>query len=225
MTEQIDELNQYGSEPFHRLDTESEAWHLRFMRFCRLGPTRTLLGFFNIERAEKGLKGAREISGAFERRVTQFDWIARAQAYDRYINRREQGEWEQRRKSFRERELGIAQALIKKAEQMLQFPLAVTNQETTQEGGKTVVHTTILPARWTFSDASRIIDTADKLMRLALEMETEHQAIDATIAGPEDMEEIRRRRWEQIAPMLAALDDDDQTQERPEENNAPGDTE
>ena len=160
--------NGYGeAKPWEHQPNEPMNWYLRFKRYCRMGVSRSLLRAFNAEKAEKGHKRSLRISGAYEKRAKQFNWLDRAAAFDRHIEEREAAEWERRRIEYRKRETDLAESLIKKAEQMLQFPLATTQQKVEQDGGKTLVTNVFNPARWGMRDAAAIIDTADKLYRLA----------------------------------------------------------
>jgi len=219
MTDEIDQDLSENSEnsqekqeqPWLKQPGEPETWYLRFHQFCRMGAGRSLLGLYNAERVTKGRKKALHASGTWRRRAVQYDWLTRASAYDRYIDKRDQAAWEKRRKDYRKRETEYAETLLKKAEQMLQFPLAKTEQETHQDGGRTVVTNVIMPARWGIRDAAQMIETADKLYRLALELETSRAITDVTVT--ESLDEIRDKRWRNIEPLLPdilAEDDNEQ---------------
>jgi hypothetical protein len=205
MTEQPDQpfKDPQDEQPWRRQPGEPQSWHLRFMRFCRMGFGRSLLGLYNQERSERGLKPKLQVSGSFEKRVVEFDWRSRAAAWDMHRERQDRTAWEKRRREWRNHEVEYAKALLKKAELMLQFPLAVTEQSVTQEGGKTIITNVINPCRWSIRDAASMIETADRLYRLALEMETNRSVTDIQIET--DIEEIRRKRWEEIKDMLPSI--------------------
>lgn len=201
----FDENNQDGSETWHRLSNEPVKWYFLFTKFCRKGPTRSLLGVYNDEKVAKGQKKALRISGGFEARVKKFNWHDRALAFDVYVDRMEARDWDARRKDTIEKELDFARRLMEKASQMLQFPVATTRTEQMQDGGRTVVQTTFIPAKWNFADAARIVEAASKLQRLALDMDTARTAVDATVEQVEDIEAIRQKRWQAVASQLSEV--------------------
>lgn len=77
--------------------------------------------------------------------------------------------WEQRRKELREEEWSVGGNLMRKAKDMLIFPVAEVRKE--EDGRVTILE----PAKWTFSDAARVAETASKLERLAAGMATERR--------------------------------------------------
>lgn len=202
-----------------RLPGEPANWYLRFKRYCRMGQSRSLLGVFNTEQEALGKKKRLRPFGNWIHRYEQFRWKERAGAYDQWIDQREQRAWEKRRVEFREREVKLADALIKKAEQMLQFPLATSRKETVVDG--VTVNNIITPARWGMRDAAAMLDTADKLMRLALMVETSREVKDVVIN--EDIEAIRKRRWEQIRGELVAVLDDEVSEGEADADDTPDD--
>lgn len=83
--------------------------------------------------------------------------------------------WQARQQEHRENEFRVGQALLKKAEQMLAFPLA---EVTTKDKGKTTI---VKPTNWSHRDAARMTDVGSELIRKATNMPT--QKIEHT--GPE----------------------------------------
>jgi hypothetical protein len=75
------------------------------------------------------------------------------------------GRWAERLIATREEAYQMAKQLIEKAEAMLKFPLA----EQVTKDGKTVIK----PGRWTFADAARMIDVANRLKQLATGLPTD----------------------------------------------------
>jgi hypothetical protein len=216
----FDENNQDGSETWHRQPNEPVKWYFLFSKYCRKGVTRSLLGTYNDERATNGHRKSLRISGGFEKRTKQFTWVERARAFDIYVEKLETQDWDRRRKETIDKELDFAKRLMEKAQQMLQFPVATTKTETTQDNGRTVVQTTFIPARWNFADAARIIEAASKLQRLALEMDTSRAAVDAKVEEVEDIEAVRQKRWQAITTQLAeALSEQDHSEEDIENGN------
>ena len=208
--------------PWEIMDDEPENWFLRFTRYLNAGGDRSFLGVYNAERAGKGIKKALRISGAWDLRVKEFSWADRAKQYDAFLAQEDSKEWDKRRKELREKEMSLSKRLVERAEQMMQFPLARTEKSVANVDGKTVATTIVIPSGWRFIDILRTIEASDKLARLALDMETNREAIDATIGSPVDMEEARRKRWEQVAGLLPSLDD---TLEVDEEEDDPDNAE
>lgn len=106
----------------------------------------------------------------------RWQWNERAVEWDHYMLEREKQEqeraleasakrWAERQNSIRERAWANAEALIAKADAMLKMPIV----ETRTEDGRTVIK----PVRFSFGDASRMYEVADKLSRLALGVPTE----------------------------------------------------
>lgn len=122
-----------------------------------------------------------------------FDWQRRAFAYDDYISKLEQNakevarfrsikKWNDRREVVRNNEWNDAQELRKKAKEFLELPLIETKiiKEEISDDGKTIVqHITQVPLRAALSDVVRMIETADKLERNAVDAETDRIIIES----------------------------------------------
>lgn len=143
-----------------------KAWEA-FQVYRDTGATRTVSG------VARQLNKSRQL---LDRWSKMYNWLARAGAYDNHIaNRmlqaqenqieREAEKWAKRSGEHRERAWKIREALMDKAEAMLNWPLAKVESE----DGRTVLH----PARWDFGTVARLVDTADKVGRLAADMPTE----------------------------------------------------
>jgi transposase-like protein len=116
----------------------------------------------------------------------RYQWVKRAAAFDAGLERvasaaeekeltTQAGLWAKRMQETREAAYIMADRLIEKAEAMLKFPLA----ETTTRDGKTMVR----PGRWTFADAARMLEGANRLKQLATGLPTErleHSGPDGT---------------------------------------------
>lgn len=100
---------------------------------------------------------------------SRYDWQRRVAAWQALQNKRERQKWEERRKEWRERAFTFADSLLDKAETMLQLP--VINQYVDTATGQTVVE----PAKWTFNTVPQMAAVADKLARLAAEMDTDRR--------------------------------------------------
>lgn len=119
--------------------------------------------------------------------------MGRAAAYDAHMQRVEQQakeaalaaeaeKWAQRRLEQREREYAVAERLYERALKMLEYPI----ERTKRDDGKTV-----LPAGWRQVDIASVIDTATKIARLSMELETERTKHDVGDVDP--FEQLVRR--------------------------------
>jgi hypothetical protein len=171
---------------------EPDLWFYRFRKFLQMGTTRTVMGAFNADLEERGKPKQPRPSGAWSRAADEFEWRARAAAFDAYQfaqseaaraqeRRDDDARWEKRERDLRERAFGIAERMIEKAEGMLQFPLIERKVEERKEtvidsAGEemeVVVSTTVIrPGRWTFGTVPRLVAGADLIARLACDLRT-----------------------------------------------------
>jgi len=187
---------------WHRLAGEPNRWYQRFKRFCRLGPGRSVLRVYTTEMAEKSSGKRGKLPGAWNAAVRAWRWYQRAEAFDAYIDQKEDREWERRRQQHRRKEMELSQLLIEKAEQMLQFPLATTSKETREAGGNTINVTTIEATRWALRDAAGIIKVADELARLGLGMSTNQTT--AVVGEMEKLGNVEELSDEQLQQIISA---------------------
>lgn len=126
-----------------------------------------------------------------------FEWQARIARLTELRNEKEEfeqeREWREYRKELREKERELSRQLIKKAEDMLKFPLARVSGE--ENGNVTVIN----PAGWRLRDAARLLDTASKIGRLSAEMETERSDITSGGKPLERMSDEELLRYIQTA--------------------------
>lgn len=161
-----------------RLRNESQpAWEA-YCAYRDLGFERSLEAV-----ARKLLK-----SGSLLRRWSaRYNWVERVARHDGVMDGIRQTaarqaeaasvtDWVTERESQRARELDMGQALIAKAKQMLEWPLAQRRLE--QDGKVTIVE----PARWRLADAAKMLETGSKLVRLAAEMETDRVTLQVEAA-------------------------------------------
>ena len=171
-----------------RLPDEPNMWYARFLRYRDLGPDRSLLGTYNGWRSERGRKNATGCPPRWHFWFERCGWAPRAESWDEAERARlaelrlqeegvERKKWAERREALREREHTVGLELLQKAQQMLMFPLATT----VNEDGTMIIQ----PGRWSFATAANVIATADKLLRLAADMETDHTRVtlDDVLAG------------------------------------------
>lgn len=124
---------------------EPQNWFSRFTRFRLLGASRSLLAAVNSERVEKGRQKTNDSPGSWRRAAKQWNWLERAEAWDRMKNAEQEQIWEERRRQLRQQQWEVATALHHKATQMLQISLE--------------------EARWTLRDAAAFLELSSTLGR------------------------------------------------------------
>lgn len=143
---------------------EPDRWYGRFHRYLLMGSGRSLLGCLNQEEAQKGSKKlSQSLSGAWREASNKWQWKDRANSWDQHQRDQEDLVWQERRRQMREKQWEMSQALMAKAEKMLQFPL--TTKEVSEDG-KTVIK----PAKWGFRDAAAMTQLAVALGRQSSEL-------------------------------------------------------
>jgi len=65
---------------------ESNRWYQRFFAFCLMGTGRTIQGIFDQERARKGKTESVQASGSWRRAAKLYNWVERAEAYDKHLS-------------------------------------------------------------------------------------------------------------------------------------------
>lgn len=206
--------------PWQQQQGENSRWYGRFLAFRDMGLSRSLLGTYKQELAEKGRKEQDKASvpNSWNNAAKQFRWEDRAQSWDahrqqeieaerREEERRDRALWIERRQAQREKQWELSEQLVERAMTMLQSPLHVEKKD---DEGKTV----LVPARWSFRDAATFIDLADKLRKSATAIDiTEIDALTTLIkAGwiPEKLlDEVADRYWEMKAKILEAFQSPD----------------
>lgn len=165
-----------------------------FSSYRDLGPERTYAAAYRTSTK----KPKAELSGRWNLWSRRYQWETRAKAYDSHLEfikqqareraliQREQ-EWARRREQIRDRGWAVGEGLLAKAEQMMKLPIItqvndVVQEERVDEDGKkylvTIKRTIVNPARFNFSDAARLQDTAIELMRLSAGLSTDHVSAD-----------------------------------------------
>lgn len=162
-------------KPWERQSGESAPAYAAAWAYFQMGSERSLSAVARNFHKSKTL---------LARWSVRWRWAERAEAYDRHLHRlaldaqnkalaEEVERWEKRRSEQREREWSAAEALLSRAQQMLQLPLTIT----TEDEGRTVIQ----PARWSMRDVALFLDVASKLARRAAEMDTDNQKVDAKL--------------------------------------------
>lgn len=166
------------ASPGEKLPAESAQAAQAWFRYRDDGPDR------NLRKTAQDLGKSNAVIMGWSKK---HGWPARALAWDGFqdglrtaaVNRaleKATTNWTLERESQRARELDMGQALIAKAKQMLEWPLAQRRLE--QDGKVTIVE----PARWRLADAAKMLETGSKLIRLAAEMETDRVTVQVEAA-------------------------------------------
>lgn len=184
----IDEVQ--DSKPWLQIDGESAKHYSWFHHWLTSGVNRSLLAsftFFASEFAEKSPRvpftPPRYVSPAWKNAVVQFDWHARALAFDSYQRATREREFEQRRRAYQDRSWGYVDKLHERADLMLKHPITekklsktTTNEVETVNGKltQTIIHEiTVKPAAWRLADVPRLLEAADQLERTATAIEVD----------------------------------------------------
>lgn len=173
-------------QSFERRDDESEKAFAAFKVFLDLGDARTVRDAY---RQVSGNPGATQAAGYFSEWAKRFDWFERAADYDRHLFRAEtktveseRVKWTRRRESLREDAFSDAQALRARARAILALPIEETTEtkDELDEDGKTVLRTVIVrkPVNVRATDPVQMLNVADRLARLAADMETDRVIVD-----------------------------------------------
>lgn len=110
-----------------------------------------------------------------------------------------------REQQVREMEYGASMKLAEKVEQMLKFAVEQIVEETEEiEDGRRVIRRVVEPADWKFRDIAPLIDTASKLGRRALDMDS---ARIRTTDWHDEVLELLRRGEIEPADVVAELGD------------------
>jgi len=140
---------------------EPSLWFGRFIAFCQMGPTRSILECVNQHRDQIGQKRSNNVPGSWRRRSEQFDWRNRAEAWDAaelarrdVLLRKERDDWATER-------LDDAKSLRKKGRAYMIFP--VSRKTGTDEKGFDYVIEPIDPAM--AKAAAALFKAADELAR------------------------------------------------------------
>lgn len=123
-------------------------------------------------------QGNKRATGHWTRWYSRHNWKSRAEAYDVYLDREkrraEAEEWKRRGEAIAEEQYELAQEMLKKVRQMLQFPLAEKTAKRTDEEGNEV-KVTVEPARWNFNTVARVGKVAIELARLEAGLPTKNE--------------------------------------------------
>jgi hypothetical protein len=108
-----------SSEPWDRQPGEPNLWYSRFECYRLAGPSRSLLGTLNHERATKGLPKKARVPGAWNRALEHWRWRERAEAWDEQERRQAQAARVHEVEDMNRRHIQESQVLQNKALQRL----------------------------------------------------------------------------------------------------------
>lgn len=152
---------------------ETPRARVAFADYVALGDGRSL------ERLVDRYRSAPEVSpttrlATLKRWSASHNWQARITEIAAQQEQEAAEHWVQVRAEHRNRMLMTGQALLARADEMLKWPLARRTVQGGEDGEQTVV---LEPARWSFGDAGRMVEIADRLVRLAAEMDTDRRRV------------------------------------------------
>lgn len=107
-------------EPWERQPGEPNLWFARFERYRLDGPSRSLRGTVNAERATKGNKRHSGIPGAWSRTFVRWRWRERAEEWDEQERQKARESHAKEVDEMNRRHIQEAKALQNKAVQRLQ---------------------------------------------------------------------------------------------------------
>lgn len=160
---------------------ESKSSYEFFKAYLEQTGRRSLLKAYNQLRLRKGLKEAHCLPGSYGQLANGkkrnggdvpggIPYSVRVLAYDNHITNLELEKWQKRSLEIKEREWETSEGLLEKVQQMLLFPV----MRQISEDGVTLIE----PAGWSLRDIPALAQTASKLGRLSIGMETESVKVD-----------------------------------------------
>lgn len=192
------------SYPWERQPGEKNFWYDIFFRYyVLLGPGRNLARAYRAyAKAEEGFDATGySVNPRWHHMALGWHWKIRAEAFDEFQRMRDAETWEKRRRELREKEWDVSSQLLNVAEDALEAlaPQDPSPQASNKGTSGRVQSRTVKPG-----DVTRFAETGSKLGRLASGMatdQTQHVNIHAR------MEEVRKQRWDNVAPLLEEVID------------------
>jgi hypothetical protein len=164
-----------GIEAWHRLPQETSLTYHRFVDFCLMGPARAVRPCYFISwhrenpNPPDGVGPLKEVSREYYNLQKEFDWKGRAAKYDTIVIAASIARQRERVNAFRDRQFEIAEKLLERSAEMIDFPLVKTTiVEEYDEDGNAIAVTQISPTKWTLRDAATLADAASSLMKKSI---------------------------------------------------------
>lgn len=215
------EQEREGLYPWEQLNGEPHKWYQIFFRYYLMkGFTRSVVGAFRSwkreEAGDEAWEKVKERTGDAQHwyiMAARWDWDARARAYDEHRRLEDAVIWEARRRELREEEWGASSELLKAARETLKkFTSSGSGHPQDTSGRVQDIGKTRPGPRPVLrgSDISRFAEVGSRLGRLASGMATD-QTISVSVQAR--LEEVKKERWNQVAPTLAKLLQDENDQD------------
>lgn len=164
-----------GTQPWDRWPEESTTDYARFCDYLLMGPRRTVraAAIKSYARECPDLVGTElapvhPYSSKYYALKRDLRWLDRAAAYDAELMRVRLQRYREAMTDFREREFEAAEQLLRRAMEMLNFPLVEEyEEEVVGEDGQVTVVRHVEPVRWNLRDAATLAEAASTLARRA----------------------------------------------------------
>jgi hypothetical protein len=141
-------------KPWDRQPEETLKHYQWFQVYLSLGAGRTLSEAWRHSRskAQKKPKRTAGPTEAWKNACKEYYWKERATAYDVYLREKADEEYTEQLKQLRKRQLNLAEEMLEKVGEMMQFPVA--QQQTQTKDGKVVI---IQPGKWHFGTVAAML--------------------------------------------------------------------
>ena len=111
-------------------------------------------------------------------------WEERAQAYDDYLTEQDRAKWEQRRRALRESDWQTGEKLRDQVNAAIEeIPQFLTTKRRLIKGASGTPDREVITLGLKLNEVAGAAEVASKLQRLAAEMPTDRQQVDAVITG------------------------------------------
>jgi hypothetical protein len=223
------------NSPLTRCKGEPKTANAALYDYFSMGPGRSLRGLFTNyldQSANKSLTNVpptRYLS-TISTWSTKFSWVSRV-ARQEEIDRQKTAQmradalqaqlnlWSERQFSVRERDWNQGEEIRNLFEKMIkEAPNYIKQSRRTIKGKGGNPDTVIIHEKLDIKLMISALSTASTIQRLAAEMETDHNLNELTT--PENLDEVRKKRWAEIAPRLfEAISDDKENIDEQGEND------
>lgn len=173
------------SNLWDRLPDENEKQYLAFKDYCRLGISRSLSKLIKKYRSQNESKTSPVIRLATAKEWSStFNWVARAESWDKSQEEKRSKEWEKRRIDVIEADYKQAEDLRKLARRILSKTNGfLTRSQRVIEGVDGQPIKVIIKEKIDMGLAVRAIEAASKLQRLSGGLETNRERLEHTGAN------------------------------------------
>lgn len=169
------------NQTWQQRDDENPLWYSRFLVYREMGVTRNVFASCKLWLRQQGkydqAEGLKDVNGGWATKVREYEWHARAEAFDKDVCRKREA-WEAEvLLKLRKQEVALGFDVLKEAKLMLDWPL----QEKTviEDDGTTVI---FKPAGWTKATIERHLRVGTELVRAGCNA-TVKSAAELAVAG------------------------------------------